>query len=102
MSNGMVVDTATQKVVFWSADPNATAKFIAECNFKKKLPYIGACLIFFGGGPSTDEWCPLEDQHDMGPLLGYRCEYWCRKSGDKVVNYVPYLEGGCPPYFLKE
>lgn len=52
--------------------------------------------------PPEREWCPLEDQHDMGPVAGYRCEYWCRKSGAKPVTYVPHSEGGCPKYFLKE
>ncbi|MFL6521260.1 MAG: RHS repeat-associated core domain-containing protein [Chthoniobacterales bacterium] len=44
------------------------------------------------------ENCPLEDQYDLGPLGGYRCEYWCRKSGVKRVIFVPWEEGGCPPY----
>jgi hypothetical protein len=44
------------------------------------------------------ERCPLEDQHDMGPVAGYRCEYWCRKSGARPVIYVPHAEGGCPKY----
>ena len=45
------------------------------------------------------ENCPLEDEHNMGPAGGYRCEYWCRKSGTKPVIYVPYAEGGCPKYY---
>jgi RHS repeat-associated protein len=40
------------------------------------------------------ENCPLEDQKDMGPLAGYRCEYWCRKSGAKPVFFVPHSERG--------
>lgn len=44
------------------------------------------------------ENCPLEDEQAMGPLAGYRCEYWCRKSGAKPVIWVPWVEGGCPPY----
>jgi RHS repeat-associated protein len=47
------------------------------------------------------EYCPLEDQHDMGPVAGYRCEYWCRKSGKKPVIYVPHSEGGCPKYVVQ-
>jgi RHS repeat-associated protein len=44
------------------------------------------------------ENCPLEDEHNLGPLGGYRCEYWCRKSGTRKVIFVPWEEGGCPKY----
>jgi len=47
---------------------------------------------------SQKERCPLEDQHDMGPVVGFHCTYWCRKSGAKPAIYVPYSEGGCPKY----
>lgn len=53
LSNGMVADTDKGEIVFWSSDPNKTAQFIADCNFKKRLPVIGFCLILFGGGPSV-------------------------------------------------
>ncbi len=53
---------------------------------------LGILLIYI----SSLEWCPLEDQHNMGPAVGFRCEFWCRKSGRIYVDYVPYCEGGCP------
>ena len=44
------------------------------------------------------ENCPLEIEENLGPLAGYRCEYWCRNSGTKKVIWVPWEEGGCPQY----
>jgi RHS repeat-associated protein len=92
MSNGMVYDSDKDKVVFWSSDPVATARFISECNFKKNLPFLGACLIFFGGGPGagvtichkTDDWIEV---NPLNPDTGERlCEYKCN-DGQTYVGH---------------
>jgi len=66
---------------------------------KQGVRAIGDCVKC---SPKREkEYCPLEDQHYMGKDLGYRCEYWCRKSGARPVVWVPDSEGGCPKYVLQ-
>lgn len=87
MSNGMVYDTEKQQVVYWSSDEKATRRFIANCNFRDKLPILGICLIVLGGEPK-EETCFLGPN---GPVMGF-CVYNC-PSGPRVV---PADWNGCP------